>query len=317
MCLLCPRKCVLRNRKQGFCRVRESRGGKLYTLVCAYGLDPMEKKPIFHLLPGTKALSTATAGCNLRCKFCQNWSISQFPPEETENTFLPPEKVVELAKKYNRPSIAYTYSEPTIFYEYMEDVAKLAQRRGLKNIYVTGTYINPEPLRKLCKVIDACNADLKGFSNSYLVSVCAKTLEPVLWALKILREEGVWLEVTNFLIPTLNDDMELIKNMARWLRNNLGPDVPLHFSRFWPAYRLKHLSPTPVSTLEKAREIALITGLRYVYIGNVPGHPGENTYCPRCKKMLIQRVGFVVKENKLRRGRCPWCGEPIPGRWEG
>lgn len=320
MCLLCPRNCVLSEGERSDCRVKELKDGKFYTLVyglaCAAHIDPIEKKPVFHMLPGSQAFSIATAGCNLRCKYCQNWEISQRSPEETINFKLMPQQVVEMALERNCRSIAYTYTEPTIFYEYMIDTAKLAKKKGIKNIYVTDTYINPEPLKELCKYIDACNADLKGFTNKFLIPICAAKLEPVLEALKIMHENGVWLEITNLIVPTLNDDMETIKKMCIWIKSNLGPDVPLHFSRFWPKYKLKHLPPTPVSTLEEARNTALKLGLHYVYIGNVPGHEGNNTYCPKCGKMLIHRMGFTIFQNNIQNGKCKFCGHEIPGVWK-
>ncbi len=319
-CLLCPRKCILMNGVRSFCRVREPYKGTLYTLVyqtpCAVHVDPIEKKPIFHMLPGSKAFSIATAGCNLRCKFCQNWQISQSPPEKTENYYLPCEEVVNLALKYKCASIAYTYSEPTVFYEYMLDTQKIARSKGLKGIYVTAGYINPEPARELSHYIDAANVDLKGFNEKYLREVCAQELEPLLETLKLLKREGVWVEVTNLIVPTLNDDMDMIRKMCAWIKENMGDETPLHFSRFWPMYKLKNLPPTPVSTLEKARAIAMEVGLKFVYIGNVPGHKGNNTYCPRCHRILIQRIGYQILQNNLKEGKCKYCGYPIPGVWE-
>lgn len=319
-CMLCPRMCMLTNGQRSFCRVREPRDGKLYTLVyelpCSVHVDPIEKKPIFHMLPGSRSLSIATAGCNLRCKYCQNWQISQSPPEDTHNRKLSCEETVRLAVDYNCRSIAYTYSEPTIFYEYMIDTAKLAKAKGIKGVYVTGGYANPEPLKELSKYIDAANVDLKGYDEEFLVKVCAETLEPVLQMLKILQTNGVWVEITNLIIPTLNDDMKTIRKMCVWIRDNLGEDTPLHFSRFWPMYRLKHLFPTPVPTLEEARNIALDVGLNYVYIGNVPGHEGNNTYCPVDEKILVHRTGFHILENNIVNGECKFCGHKIAGVWE-
>lgn len=319
-CLLCPRKCMLMNGQRSFCRVREPKDGKLYTLVyelpCTAHIDPIEKKPIFHMLPGTRVFSIATAGCNLRCKFCQNWQISQRRPEETDNMKLSCKDVVALSLKNNCRSIAYTYSEPTVFYEYMIDTAKLAKEKGIRSVYVTGAYINPEPLRELCKYIDTANVDLKGYSDKYLREICAEELEPVLTMLKILKKEGVWVEITNLIVPTLNDDMKMIRDMCAWIKDNLGAGTPLHFSRFRPMYKLRNLSPTPVSTLEEARNIALKVGLNYVYIGNVPGHEGNNTYCPVDKKVLIRRIGYRILENNIINGKCKFCGDKIPGIWE-
>lgn len=318
-CDLCPRRCLLTNGMRGFCRVRQAEAGKLYTLVygnpCSYHIDPIEKKPIYHLLPATSAFSVATAGCNLRCKFCQNWAISQRPPEETDNVQMSPQEVVELALKNNCSSIAYTYSEPIIFYEYMLDTAKLARLKGLKNVMVTAGYINEEPLRELCKYIDAANVDLKGFDEKYLRRVCGQELGPLLAALKIFKEEGVHLEITNLIVPTLNDDMQTIEKMCVWIRDNLGEETPLHFSRFTPMYKLKNLYLTPAATLEKAKQVAEKVGLKYVYIGNVPGHPAGKTFCPDCGALLIERIGYSVKQNNIVAGNCKFCGRPIPGIW--
>ncbi len=287
----------------------------VYGKPCAIHVDPIEKKPLFHFLPATGAYSIATAGCNLHCKFCQNWQISQRPPEETRNFHLPPEDVVEAAFHYNCRSIAYTYSEPIIFYEYMMDTAKMARKRGIRNLMVTAGFIEEKPLRELCQHIDATNTDLKGFSEEYYRDVCSGELQPVLEGLKICKEEGVWVEITNLVIPTLNDDMNRIEEMCRWILDNLGADQVLHFSRFRPQYQLKNLPPTPVETLEEARNVAMDVGLNYVYIGNVSGHEGENTICPNCKRLLIERVGFSIVRNNLLDGTCKFCGHRIAGVW--
>ncbi|RKY39530.1 MAG: AmmeMemoRadiSam system radical SAM enzyme [Candidatus Omnitrophota bacterium] len=319
-CVLCPRQCLIPSGKRGFCGVRKNIGGKLYTLVygkpCAVHIDPIEKKPLFHFYPGSKAFSLATAGCNLRCKFCQNWQISQARPEETITYNLPPRRLIEEVKKSGCKVIAYTYTEPTIFYEYMLETAKLAHQNGIKNIIHSAGFINPEPLRRLCKYLDAANVDLKGFREEYYQKTCSGSLEAVLRSLKILKEEGVWLEVTNLIVPGLNDSPQEIREMCLWIKENLGVNTPVHFSRFYPAYKLRNLFPTPVKTLERAREIALSTGLKYVYIGNVPGHKGEITYCPRCGRVLIRRVGYTILENNIIYGRCKFCGEEIAGRWQ-
>lgn len=319
MCLLCPHQCVLKNGMRSFCRVREPKDGKLYTLVyelpCSVHTDPIEKKPIYHVFPGSKSFSIATAGCNLRCKFCQNWQISQEPPENTVNRYLACEEVVKGAERQNCRSIAYTYAEPTIFYEYMVDTARIAKQRGIKNIWVTGGFINPHPLEMLCSVIDAANIDLKGFSDKYLRDVCSERLEPLLKAIKITKERGVWVEITNLVVPTLNDDPKMIKDMCLWIKENLGVDTPLHFSRFWPMYKLKNLPPTPLATLKTARKIAVDVGLNFVYIGNVPEDPGNNTYCPGCKKIIIRRIGYFILENNIVNSKCKFCGHKISGIW--
>jgi len=318
-CQLCPRQCVIAVGKRGFCGVRENRDGVLYSLSyakpVAIHIDPIEKKPLFHFLPASTAFSVATAGCNLRCKFCQNWEISQRRPEEVAYQYLEPKELVARVKESGCPVIAYTYSEPTIFYEYMLDTARLAREQGLKNIMHSAGYINEAPLRQLAKYLDAANIDLKGFTNDYYSKMSEATLEPVLRTLKVLKEEGVHLEITNLVLPGYNDDAASITKMCLWIKENLGSDTPLHFSRFTPMYKMLALSPTPVDTLNKARQIALDCGLKYVYIGNVWGHPAENTYCPRCKKIVIKRAGFSVLENHLINGRCAFCHEKIAGVW--
>lgn len=320
-CGLCPRKCVILPQGRGFCQARENKDGKLYTLsfakaVSINDVDPIEKKPLFHFLPSTRTFSVATAGCNMRCKFCQNWEISQKPPEEIEYTYIEPEVLVEMARKSGRPTIAYTYTEPTIFYEYMLETARLARQQGLKNVIHSNGFINEEPLRKLSKYLDAANIDLKGFSEDYYAKLTEGSLEPVLNSLKILKSEGVHIEITNLLLAGYNDDPEVLKKMCLWIRDNLGADTPLHFSRFFPMYKLVALSPTPVESLEKAKAIALDCGLKYVYIGNVAGNAGENTYCPKCKKMLIERRGYFIVQNDIVDGKCKFCGEKIAGIWK-
>lgn len=315
-CLLCPRRCIIPDRRRGFCRVRENRDGILYTLVygkpCAVHVDPIEKKPLFHVLPGTKSFSIATAGCNLACKFCQNWQISQASPEEVPYENLPPEGVVRLAKSSGSATIAYTYTEPVVFYEYMLDTAKLVHQTDILNVMHSAGFINEEPLRELARYIDAANIDLKG-SDRFYDELCMGTRADVLRALEILKEEGVFVEITCLIIPTLNDDIGYIKETCLWIKEHLGPDTPIHFSRFWPMYKLKNLSPTPMATLEKARDIAMEVGLRYVYIGNIPGHKGETTYCPYCGKILIERIGYNIVEYNIKDGKCKFCKETIAG----
>ncbi|MGD0335592.1 MAG: AmmeMemoRadiSam system radical SAM enzyme [Candidatus Omnitrophota bacterium] len=319
-CHICPRNCVIPDGKRGFCGVRENRGGTLYALsygrLVAIHLDPIEKKPLFHFLPGSYAFSIATAGCNFRCKFCQNWEISQRKPDEVDYSYIEPQDLIKKVKESGSYIIAYTYTEPTIFYEYMLDVAKLAKKEGIRNIMHSCGYINEKPLRALAKYLDAANIDLKGFSEDYYAKISEGSLGPVLAALKILKEEGVHVEITNLVLPGYNDDPGMITRMCLWIKDNLGADTPLHFSRFFPSYKLLSLNPTPVSTLEKARRIALDCGLKYVYIGNVVGNPAENTYCPRCKKIVVERSGYTVLEVNLKNGRCKFCGEKIEGVWK-
>jgi len=318
-CELCPHQCRVSKGKRGLCRVRENRDGKYYSLVygnpCALHPDPIEKKPFFHVLPGTISYSLATAGCNFQCKFCQNWEISQAPPEDVFGYDVPPEAIVKKAKEVGARSIAYTYVEPTVFYEYMSDIAQLTKKAGLLNVTHSNGFINPEPLRTLCKVLDAANIDLKGFSESFYRELCSGGLNPVLETLKILKAEKVHLEITNLMIPTKNDEMPMVREMCLWIKKELGADTPIHFSRFYPLYKLRTLPPTPVSTLDKARAEALSAGMEYVYIGNIPGHEAEHTFCPKCKKRVIQRTGYMVGEISLKAGKCKFCGKPIAGIW--
>jgi pyruvate formate lyase activating enzyme len=319
-CHLCPRHCVIPPGKRGFCGVRENRDGALYALsygkLVAVHVDPIEKKPLFHFLPGSPVFSIATAGCNLRCKFCQNWDISQKTTEEVQYTYIEPADLIKEVKASGSKIIAYTYTEPVIFYEYMLETAKLARAEGIKNVMHSSGYVNEEPLRQLARYLDGANIDLKGFCDDYYVKMSEGTLDPVLKSLKVLKSEGVHLEITNLVVPGYNDDDENIRKMCQWIKDNLGAGTPLHFSRFWPLYKLTALNPTPVTTLEKARRIATEVGLRYVYIGNLSAHEAENTYCPKCKKVLIRRIGYTILENNLKEGKCKFCGEEINGVWK-
>lgn len=318
-CTLCKKLCQIYEGQRGDCRVRINLGGKLQTLVygkpCAVHIDPIEKKPLFHVLPSSTAFSIATAGCNLHCKYCQNWEISQVEPERARNIDMSPQEVLAGALKYGSRSIAYTYSEPTVFFEYMVDTARLAKANNILNLWITAGFINPEPLEELCTVIDAANVDLKGITEDFYKNVCGGELAPVQETLKTLKAKGVWQELTNLIVPTLNDDTKDIEKLIDWCLENLGADVPLHFSRFWPMHKLKNLPPTPVETLTKAYEIAISKGLHYVYVGNVPGHKGNNTYCPVCKRLLIKRVGYSIFENNVVQGKCKFCDNVIPGIW--
>jgi pyruvate formate lyase activating enzyme len=319
-CGLCPHRCVLAEGERGTCRVRENRGGKLYTLVygnpCAVQMDPIEKKPFFHFLPGTLALSLATAGCSLRCKYCQNHDISQHSPEELQSHDAPPEAIVGASIQQGAQSIAYTYSEPMVFYEYMLDTARLARRAGLRNAVISAGYVNTQPLRELCRTVDAVKIDLKGNNEDFYREVCGGTLEPVLAAIRTIHEMGVHLEIVNLVVPSLNDDPTELRALVDWVLDTVGPDVPLHFSRFHPDYQLMNLPPTPIESLGAARQAALEAGLNYVYLGNVPGHEGNHTYCPACGKMLIQRSGMATTAIHLVDGRCGYCGALIAGVWQ-
>jgi len=318
-CKLCPRECTVGDRERGYCGVRENRGGTYYSLVhsrvCAAHVDPIEKKPLFHYLPGTVAFSLATAGCNVNCKFCQNWDISQSRPEQVPAEFTPPQRVADLAKQYDCPTIAYTYSEPVVFSEFLMDAADAGHAAGIRSIVVSNGYMQQESLKAAYGKMDAVKIDLKSFTESYYRDVVTGQLKPVLDSLVTLRKMDMWTEIVYLVVPTLNDDDAEFLGLARWIKTNLGPDVPLHFTQFHPEYLLKNLPITPVPTLEQAKSIADAEGLHYVYIGNVPRHPAQNTYCPKCSKMLVERVGFTASQVLIRKGSCPFCQHPIPGVW--
>lgn len=319
-CELCPKLCVIEPGQSGECRVRINIDGVLRTVVygypCSVHTDPVEKKPLFHFLPGTGIISVATVGCNLHCRNCQNWEISQANPEESRAMFMPPEQLVEAARRYKCPSIAYTYTDPIVYYEYTYDTAKLAREKGIRNVLVTAGYINPEPWKRLLQYIDAANIDLKGMTDEFYREVCSGTLRPVQQALIEAAASGIVLEVTNLIIPTLNDKPEQIRELCRWVKSNLGSDIPLHFSGFYPRYKMRHLPPTSLAMLETARKIAIGEGLNYVYIGNLQSKEGENTYCPSCRKLLIERTGYTILRNELKEGRCCDCGKEIYGVWK-
>ena len=318
-CLVCPNECILKPGDTSFCRNRVNYLGKLYSIAygnpCAVHVDPIEKKPFFHFLPGSRSFSIATAGCNFACLNCQNWSISQSSPKDTKNYDLMPPAVIEQCNSNECRSIAYTYSEPVTFYEYVYDTSVIARQKGIKNILVSNGYINERPLRSLCKVLDAATIDLKSFDDNTYIRLNAGSLQPVLNALKIYKEEGVWLEISNLVIPGWSDDMDMIRRMCDWLYKNNFADTPLHFLRFQPLYKLGQLPPTPVQVLQQAGKIAREAGLKFVYIGNVPGSEATNTICPRCKKTIIERKGQIVISNSLKNGSCGFCGEKIAGRW--
>ncbi|MGD1047490.1 MAG: AmmeMemoRadiSam system radical SAM enzyme [Candidatus Krumholzibacteriaceae bacterium] len=319
-CLLCPHDCRPADGERGLCRVRENRGGVYHTLVygqpCALHLDPIEKKPFFHFLPGTEAVSLATVGCCLSCKFCQNWQISQSRPEDVETRYLAPAEIVDQALSLHAPTVAYTYGEPIVFIEYVEDIAKLARAKRLRSVVVSSGYIRKEPLLDLCRLVDAIKIDLKAFEDPYYRNICGATLRPVLDTILTIHSQNVWMELVYLVVPTLNDGEAKIKEMAHWIGESLGPDVPLHFSRFFPEYRLANLPPTPVSTLDMAYETCREAGLHYVYVGNVPGHKGESTYCPNCSKKIITRSGYRLESLDVKGGKCRFCGQKIPGIWE-
>lgn len=318
-CQLCPRGCVLEPGQSGDCRARKNIDGKLksvvYGFLAAANVDPIEKKPLFHFLPGTKIFSVATVGCNMHCLNCQNWEISQANPEDIEASQCPPEMLVKLTEEHKCPSIAYTYTDPVVFYEYAYDSSVLAREKKIRNVLVSAAYINPSPWKRLLKYTDAATIDLKAINDEFYRKVCFTTLKPVLDALVICKESGNWLEVSNLLIPGMNDSKDDITKLVRWIRDNLGRSTPLHFLGFIPRYKMKNLPPTPSATLETARKIAIDEGVEYVYIGNVLSEQGQNTYCPSCKKMLIERKGNMIIQNYLKDGECG-CGKEIAGVWK-
>ncbi len=317
-CNLCAHRCVIADGKRGICHVRENQGGTLYTLVygrtIAQHVDPVEKKPLFHFYPGTTAYSIATPGCNFRCRWCQNWEISQMPREQDLITGeeASPEQIVAVAQRAGCQSIAYTYTEPTVFFEYTYDTARLAHEAGLANIYITNGYMTEEMLEAFHPYLDAANVDLKAFRDETYRKYVGARLQPVLDSLKVMKRLGIWLEVTTLVIPGLNDDPAELQDAAQFVAQELGADTPWHISRFFPAYRMTDVLSTPVETLRQAQEIGLAEGLRYVYVGNVPDE--ENTLCHHCGRLLIRRAGYSILENHVQPdGHCPDCGTPVAG----
>ena len=317
-CHLCAHHCVIARGKRGICGVRENRGGILCTLVygrtIAENIDPIEKKPLFNFLPGSKSFSIATAGCNFRCLHCQNHDISQMPRNRDVimGKNLSPDDIVSLAKQNGCESISYTYTEPTIFYEYAYDTAKRASVEGLKNVFVTNGYITEEPLRAISPYLDAANIDLKSFAEGFYKKICGAKLQPVLDAIKLYRDLNIWIEITTLIIPTHNDSPPELEQIASFIKD-LGTDIPWHITAFHPTYRLTDQAPTPVSALMQARDIGIRAGLRYVYVGNVPGERGENTYCYNCGELLIERYGFKIITNNISDALCPKCQAKIDG----
>jgi pyruvate formate lyase activating enzyme len=319
-CDLCAQECTIQPGERGKCRVRANVSGELKSL--SYGrpmsvhVDPIEKKPFYHFLPGSSAFSLSTSGCPLRCKFCQNWQISQANPEDYDVPFTPPAAVTAAAADRRSPVIAFTYNEPTVFTEYLTDIARSARPQGIRSVMVSCGFMKAEPLSEMCGVLDAIKIDLKGFSEDFYRNVCSAELKPVLRTIKqIASTKRVHLEIVNLVVPTLNDSEPMLRALAEWIAGEAGPDVPLHFTRFHPDYQLLNLPPTPVSTLDRAREIALERGLHYVFVGNVPDHPGNHTYCPGCGKIVIRRSSFFVLEKHLKGGRCEYCNREIAGVW--
>ncbi|MGC9048826.1 MAG: AmmeMemoRadiSam system radical SAM enzyme [Patescibacteria group bacterium] len=315
-CQACAHRCIIVHGKRGFCSVRENQDGKLYSLVygkaVAINIDPIEKKPFFHWLPGSYSLSIATVGCNFRCLNCQNYDISQSPKERREifGEDWPPEKIVEEALKFQVPSISYTYTEPTIFVEYALETMKLAKKKGLKNNWVTNGYMSKETLKLVAPYLDAANVDLKFFQDDLYQKICGGRLQPVLDSLRWMKKYKIWVEVTTLVIPGYTDQGAQFEDIAKFIKNDLGTETPWHISRFYPAYKMMNVSPTPPEVIHRAAEIGKKVGLKYVYTGNLPGDDGENTYCPKCSELVIERIGYQIKRFD-KDGKCPKCGEKI------
>jgi len=319
-CNLCNHRCEIKDGRRGICGVRENREGTLETLVygriIARHIDPIEKKPLYHLMPGSLSYSIATVGCNFRCLFCQNADIAQMPSDRkgmiTGDPFSP-QDVVAAAIKGDCKSIAYTYTEPTVYFEFAFDTAKLAHEKGIQNVFVTNGYMTAEALHMINPYLDAANVDLKAFTEDFYKTYCGAKLEHVKESLKLMKSLGIFIEVTTLLIPGLNDDKDELEKLAKFLADSLGTETPWHISRFHPTYKLTDRPPTPVETLVTAREIGIKAGLKYVYTGNVPGESGGNTFCYSCGEILIERWGFYIKKNGIEESRCPYCDVEIHG----
>lgn len=318
-CRLCSHRCTIKEGKRGICAVRENHDGRLYSLV--YGkviadhIDPIEKKPLFNFYPGTTAYSIGTVGCNFQCKHCQNADISQFPIDYSPDIIgkeRSPEDIVTAALNAGCAAIAYTYTEPTIFFEFAYEIALLAKKRGIKNVFVSNGYMTEETTRKLAPCLDAINIDLKAFTDDFYQKICGARLRPVLDTIRLMHELGIWVEITTLVIPNHNDGEAELREIARFIQH-VDPGIPWHVTRFYPTYRLTHVPPTPVETLRLARNIGLEEGLRYVYEGNVPGESGENTFCHHCGRELIVRMGMSMRNNRIRDQKCPHCGTLIDG----
>jgi len=320
-CELCPFHCTLTEGQRCICRTRFNKGGVLYTdaynTASVFTVAPVEKAPFHHFLPGKPSLTIAASGCNLRCNYCQNWKVSQKQPSQTPSRVqLTPKEVVQKAQKHKLPVIAFNFTEPVVYYEYMYDIAKEAKAANIRTVMGSAGYIETAPLQDLCKVIDGFAITLKSFSDTFYRKVCSATLAPVLKSIEEIRKQGRWLEIVVLLVPSLNDSSKEIKKMSQWIVKHVGKDVPIHFNRFFPDFHFrKNFTHTPVATLDNARKIAQSEGIRYVYVGNVHGHTGSHTSCASCKKPIIQRVGFTLHKNHLKKGQCPHCQHKIPGVW--
>lgn len=317
-CNLCNHRCLISPGKRGICFVRENKNGSLYSLVyglaLAANIDPIEKKPLYHFQPGTESFSIATAGCNFRCEFCQNWNISQItkgPGGQIIGKKLLPEEVVKRAKRTGCASIAYTYTEPTIFFEYAQDTAKLAKKEGITNVFVTNGYQTPETIKEMAKFVDAANIDLKSFSEKFYQKVCGARLAPVLESIKLMHKSGIWIEVTTLVVPKQNDSKKELTQIAQFIAK-IDKNIPWHISRFHPDYKMLDSYPTPIETLEMAYEIGKKAGLKYVYLGNIITEDKENTYCPKCENLAIRRVGYSTEILGVdKKGKCAKCGEGL------
>lgn len=314
-CHVCNRRCIVSNGKTGFCGMRQNENGTLYSLnyasASSVAVDPIEKKPLFHFYPGSLSFSLGSVGCNFRCPYCQNWTISQTALEKIGTREILPEMAVNLAKENLCQSISWTYNEPTMWFEYTYDSAKLAQKEDLKTVYVTNGYMSQEVLELIAPYLDAANVDLKGMSDKFYQELCQARLEPVLENIQTMHDKGIHLEVTNLVIPGYNDSEDDLKSLVEFVAD-VGVEIPLHFTRFYPHYKMNQVPPTPVETLEKAQKMAMDAGIKYVYVGNIPGSDGENTRCPECRELLIERDGFSIKDNNLKKDKkCPECGENI------
>jgi len=318
-CHLCMHRCKISNGKRGICGVRENKDGRLYSLV--YGkvissnIDPIEKKPLFHFLPSSRSFSIATVGCNFRCLHCQNFDISQYPKgaDDIIGEDVTPEQIVDAAERSGCKSISYTYTEPTIFFEFAYDCARLAHERGIRNVFVSNGYISPEATEKIAPFLDANNIDLKGDENFYK-KVCGASLQPVKDTIMLMKSLGIWVEVTTLIIPSYNDSRKVLEDIIDFIIS-VDPAVPWHVTQFYPTYKMLDLPRSPLDTLRGARELGLKKGLRYVYEGNVPGAGNENTYCPNCGELVIERHGFRVGQNRIKDGRCFNCQTEIDGIW--
>ena len=322
-CNLCSHRCVIKDGRRGICGVRENRAGTLNTLVygnlIARHIDPIEKKPLFHFLPGTLSYSIATVGCNFRCRFCQNADIAQMPADRKGaviGDFSTPGEVVHAAEQGGCKSIAYTYTEPTVFFEFAYETARLAQAQGIRNVFVTNGYMTSEALEMISPFLNAANVDLKAFTDKYYKELCSARLKHVQATLKLMKSLNIFVEVTTLIVPGLNDNPSELKDLAAFIAEDLGPETPWHISRFHPTYKLTDRPPTPVKTIDEARQIGLNAGLKYVYTGNVPRNPGENTFCYNCGETVIERWGFQVGKLLIKKGKCVKCGAAIDGVWE-